>query len=398
MGFALRVARVAMVLAIVGAGGPAGATIIRTFTSAELVDLAAQSSVVVRARFVRWQRKPDPESGRRPDGSFSVPEMYNNEALARFYVEEVVGGDATLAQKEITLIDRSQGGMESTQSVLLFLRRDGAQFSQVLWGGFAVEGGMVQLQLGPRWEVPWTEVAAMVRKVNLVRLTWRGTVAPTATRGGALHVELAAKNEGTVATQVLAPSYCQCVKAYPLAKDGRWYPRQDNWFEVPSGGLAALDEAPVSLSVGASHVFRYDIPLASMKMDAADSYDIVLGMSQTFCSPPSSEPSAPQRVRGNSMADLVTRVVLNGPHGAGAADAGAGEEAADARSVVGVTSLGSPDAAAPPAVRPARSERGCGGGCATVPSTAGVPLITVAAFLLALALRKKGPRGSVRRG
>jgi len=392
MRFVLRVGVVTMGLAVAVAVEPAAAWTVQPFTPAQIVDFAAQSTAVVRARFVRWERRPDSEAGRQPDGSISVPEMYGKEALARFQVEQVAAGDAALAQKEILVVDTSMGGMESPNSTLLFLRREGEQFSQVHWGGFVVTGAMVHVQLGSRSEVPWAEIATLVRTVNLVRVAWTGTVAATATRGGTLHVELVAKNEGTAATQVLPPSLCQSVKAYPLAADGKWHARQGNWFEVPSAWMAALGEAPISLARGTSHTFRYDIPLASMKMDAADSYDVVLGMTASFCSMPApngpaTDAGAPPQVHGNSMASRVTRVALSGgtratrdtEAGSGDRDAAA---ASDGANDAGATPLGSADAAVPaaPPALPERPAGGCRGGCATAPSTPGIPHAAIAAL------------------
>jgi hypothetical protein len=300
---------------------PATATSIRVFSYEEVEDLAAESTDVVRATFVRWERRGSEAAGREADGSFSVPELYGSPALSRLHVEEVLSGEARLAGREIVVLDSSRNGLETfaRTGAVLFLRRDGERFWPVRFAVFRATNQDVDIPLPGRGSVPVKELGALVRKVTPVRVTWTGTAAPAITTGGTLHVELVAKNEGPLAAAVLPPSYCASVKVYPLADDERWHPRRERWVEVPSAWFEALHERMAVLARGEERVFRYEVPLPAAKMDRPGRYDVVLGMTESFCSVPPTNGAGAPRVLPNYMPDRVLRVEVTGTEDAGGA-------------------------------------------------------------------------------
>ena len=295
-------------LAVVLAPRTAAASQVRLYHRGDLEDAAGGSTHVVVGRFIGWAREAN--IGSAP---FSVTKLYGDVDVARIRVEQVLAGPSDIESRTILVSGRLAA--EASDGAVLFLRRERDRFWIVNNSLFRTRGEDVLVALAPRAQISLAELTTIVEPVAQERVTWTARIADRARAGGTLPVVFIAKNESSGSVGVLPPSRCSSVKAYPLGADKLWHAEETAWHAAPAEWFRSLDEAPVVVMPGAEHEFSYEIPLASMNMDWAGDFDVVLGMTESFCIAPRERPF---RALPNYMPDRVLRVTVD-PRGAPAA-------------------------------------------------------------------------------
>ena len=274
----------------------ANATTVHRFTRGELEDLAAGSTHVVVGRFVRWEHRSAEQSA-----PLSVTALFGDVDLARIRVDEVLVGSEDIAHREIVVIGRFAG--EAGGGAVIFLRRERDRYWIVHNALFRTRGSDVDIATERDIGMPIVELASQLASVQPVRVTWTVRVAERSRVGATLPVAFVARNAGDYVAPVLPPSYCASVKAYPIGRDGLYHadgPSAVTW--SPS-----TNELPVTLDAGAEHEFAYAIPLSSLNMDWAGRWDVVLGMTESFCNVPR---DGMPRALPNYMPERVIRVTV----------------------------------------------------------------------------------------
>lgn len=275
----------------------ANATTIRRFTRSELEDLAAGSTHVVVGRFVRWEHQSAEKTV-----PISVTSLFGDVDLARIRVDEVLEGSDDILHREIFVIGRLSG--DAGNGAVMFLRRERDRFWIVKNALFRTRGTDVDIATERQVGMPIAELAAQLDSVKQIRVTWTARIAERSHVGGVLPVVFIAKNAGDTMAAVRPPSQCASVRAYPLAEDGLFHAVQP----AASGWAGGRVEPSVAIAPGAEEEFAYAIPLSNLNMDWPGRWDVVLGMTESFCNVPNDFP----RALPNYMAERVIRVTIEG--------------------------------------------------------------------------------------